>query len=307
MTNKKTTFIVMIVLFVISLSFTIIGFLNNNNGHVLEENKNHEFYYKGYLWFYDNNKLISKYECMTENCGYSKSVLDDDEYGVRYYKDGNIKSTGVINNKYAFITDGDSVKLYDVSIGKVLQNYKEIKTYNTNLEGNVFILKNKNDLWGAISFQNDLSLVVPFENEFVGLIDNLINEDTISTKKFIVEKDHKFSIMENGELKLEMIDDPIVYYNDNYVFEKKDGKYLVFDYKNTRYLNDTVIDDFVLEGDYIGIVSDDSILVYNDLGQNYLKNIVFKKSNDNKIKMSINNGNLEVIVDGEVIDTISVN
>ena len=60
MENKRPVLITIVVLLFIFTPLTVLGAFSNSNYNPLEENSNHEFYYKGKLWFYnEKNRLMS--------------------------------------------------------------------------------------------------------------------------------------------------------------------------------------------------------------------------------------------------------
>jgi len=306
MKNKKPVFITIIVLLCIFLPLTIIGFIFKDDKNLLEENPGHNLVYKGHLWFYDEkDEFLSKYECQTEICELSAPTIDDGAYGINYYKDGNLKKVSIVDNKYTFITDGALIYLYDVNNGTSLQSYKTIKNYNTTLENNAYIIQNNEGLWGVLSIGNTLSSVLSFEYDFIGISRNNLSVDGIlNIDKFIVFKDSKWYLVDNTNNALTgEIDDPIVEYNNNYVFSKNTDRVRIYSYENYEYLTNYNIQDYILEDKYIGIVTDLFLLIYDDLGKNYLKSIplsnipgkISLEKEDNKINIKSNNEIIESI------------
>ena len=70
MKEDKGVLITIIVLLVIFLPLTILGYIEHDK---MENNYDHKLYYQGYLWFYDNDKLIGKYKC---NSKFAKSPIN---------------------------------------------------------------------------------------------------------------------------------------------------------------------------------------------------------------------------------------
>ena len=80
MKANKYSLVIIILLLVITLPLTVMGYIYKQN-HKVDENKNHEMYYKGKIWFYNNSgELLGTYECKTEVCELAKSTIDDEEY-----------------------------------------------------------------------------------------------------------------------------------------------------------------------------------------------------------------------------------
>lgn len=305
--NNKVVLITIIVLLCIFTPITVVGLLTRGNISPIEENPNHETYYDGYIWFYDlNNDYLSKYECMTEICEFTNPTIDDDTYGINYYKDGTINSVSLMNNKYTFITDGAVINLYAANTGTVLQTYKAVKTYNTTLENNSFIVQNNGGVWGVISISDTLGAVLPFEYSFIGLLGNINEEGTLSTDKFIVQKDTKWYIVDNTNNTLSgEISDPIVNFTNDYIFSKNTEQVRIYGFDNTEYLDKYTIRNYILEDKYIGIVTDNFLLVYEHLAQDYIKSVVLTDKNSQVDLEKVDN-NLNIKINGEVTDTIEL-
>ncbi len=305
--KNKGIFITIIVLLCIFVPLTIIGFLNKRNISPLEENPNHDTYYNGYMWFYDSeDNFLSKYECITETCIYANTVIDDETYGINYYKEGIKKEVNIIGNKYALITDGSLVHLYSVSNGSILQSYKAVKNYNTDLENNTYIIQNNEGVWGALTIGETLKSILPFEYSFIGLKNELKEDNTLSTSKFIVSKDQKWFIVDNNNSALTgYIDDPIIDYTNEYVFSKNNDRVRIYSYENYEYLPDYNIKNYILEDKYIGIVTDSFLLIYENLGNKYIKSMALT-DNTNDIDLEKNNNKLDIKVNGEVKESIEL-
>lgn len=309
MTNKKATFITIIVLLCIFAPLTIIGIINQNGKNMLEENPNHEFSYKGHLWFYDNeNTFLSKYECLTKVCELSSPTIDDLVYDINYYKAGTTLQVPVIDNKYTFVTDGELIYLYDVENGISLQSYKSLKNYNTKIVDNSFIVQNSNGVWGVLTLNGSgLSNPVKFEYDFIGLLNRVNAEGTLLNDKYIVKKDNKWYLINNENSAITgYIDDPIIDYTSDYVISKNGDKIRIYSYENYEYLTNYNIKDYVLIDKYIGVITDKFVIVYDNLGNDHITavSIVDKPG---KVTLELNNNQITVKVNDEVIESIEVN
>lgn len=305
--NNKVVLITIIVLLCIFTPLTVVGLLTKGNVSPIEENPNHETFYDGYIWFYDlNNDFLSKYECLTEICEFTKPSIDDDTYGINYYKEGTIKRVSLMNDKYTFITDGAVINLYAANTGTTLQTYKALKTYNTTLENNSFIVQNNEGVWGVLSIGDTLGAVLPFEYSFIGLLGNLNEDGTLSTDKFIVQKDTKWYIVDktNNTLSGEM-DDPIVYYTDKYIFSRNSEQVRIYGFDNIEYLEKYTIRNYILEDKYIGIITDNFLLIYDNLDQNYIKSVVLTE-NDAHVELEKVDNKLNIKINNEITDTIEL-
>jgi len=307
MENKKGVLITIIVLLCIFAPLTVIGFFSNKDIRPLEDNPKHDQYYDGYMWFYDSNdKFLSKYECQTEICEFANPTIDDTTFGINYYKEGSIKSVGLIRDKYTFITDGSLIYLYAANTGTILQNYKAIKTYNTNIENNSYIIQDLNGVWGVISVSDILNSVLPFEYSFIGLIHNINEYGALMADKFIVQKDTKWYLVDNNNSALTgEIDDPIIDYNDSYIFSKSQDRIRIYSYENYEYLTNYTIKDYILEDKYIGIITDKFLIIYENLGNKYLKSVTLTDK-DAKVGLEKDETKLNITIDGNVVETIEL-
>ena len=308
MENKKSVLITIIVLLCIFAPLTIIGLLGKENISPIEENPNHDTYFDGYIWFYNtNDEFLSKYECLTEICEYTVPIIDDNTYGLNYYKEGTVDRVSLINDKYTFITDGQVIYLYAAETGTKLQTYNAIKTYNSNLENNSYIVKNSDGVWGVLSISETLGSVLPFEYSFIGLKNDLNEDGTISTDKFIVQKDTKWYIVDNNNSSLSgYIDDPIIDYNNDYIISSSVDKIRIYSYEDYEYLTNYNIKDYIFEDKYIGIITDTFLLIYENLGEKYIKSIAIADGNSN-FDLKMDNNKLNILNNDKVVDTIEVN
>lgn len=305
MKSNRHVLIVIIILLAIFLSLSIIGLYNRKIKLINESNPNHDTFYKGNMYFYSKaNELLNKYECQTESCNYASSIIDDKEYNINYYQDGKINKTSLINYKYAFIQDGSKINLYTIT-GKVLKSYSALKTYNTKLENNDYILKNENNLWGVVSINDNLRKVLPFEYKGIYLKNNLNNE-LLNTSKYIVNKDNKWFIVDrNNNTLSNYFDNPIIDYNDKYIINNINNQIKVFDYQKKEYLSNYNIKKYVIEDKYIGIITNEYFALYEDLNNFSLKRIEINSSmNDFDLKKEGNK--LNIIINKQLKDYIEI-
>ncbi len=306
MENKRPVLITIVVLLFIFTPLTVLGAFSNSNYNPLEENSNHEFYYKGKLWFYnEKNRLMSKYECQTEICEYTTPIVDDNTYKINYYDQGETKPVGVIDYKYTFITDGALINLYSVETGTNLQSYKAIKNYYTALEDNVYVIKNSNDVWGALSIGESLMAILPFEYDFIGLANHFNENGELKTDRFITYRDNKWQIVDNENNTISAsFNDIITDYTDEYIINKKDNQIKIYSYEGYEVLSNYEIKDYIILDQYIGIVINNFVLIYTNLNEGYLRSIPIINTTG-KVSLNKNGTNLEVLLDDNIIDTIA--
>jgi len=308
MENKKVVITTIIISLCIFLPLTIIGFIFKGDRNLLDENPKHEMYYKNNIWFYDDNdNFLSKYECRTEICEISTPTIDDDAYNINYYKNTDVKKVEIVDEIHTFITDGSLIYLYNVTNGKTLNGYKSLKNYNTKIENDIYILQNEEDLWGVLTIGDSLNKVLDFEYDFIGLLNNVTEDGILKADKFIVQKDNKWFIVDNtNNIITGYIEDPIVDYTNDYIISKNGDKVRIFSYDNFEYLNMYNIKDYIIYEDYIGIITDNFLLVYNNLSENYIKSITMENTND-KVSLEKENNSLNIKINGSLVDSIELN
>ena len=262
MKENKGVFYTIIILLIVFLPLTIFGYINNKK---IENNSEKKLYHNGYLWFYDNEELLGKYECSTKSCSLAKSTIPDKEYKIKYYTEGTNEDIDIINNKYVFINDGTEIIFYDIHTDSVLTKYKSINTYNSNLNNNEYILENIDGLWGVLSFTNDIASIIPFEYDFIGLSKDLNDSDFINTDYYLVKKDNEWYVIDK---------------ENNIVTNKY---YNIYEYK--------ILDNF------IGVVSDNKLDIY-DLDGN-ITNSFDIDTNYKTLDILVENNNIKVIIDDE--------
>lgn len=307
MERKKISLIIIIVLLIIFVPLSIFGIIFQNGKNMLDENPAHDRYYKGYVWFYDeNDNFLNKYECKTEICELSSSTIDDDKYGINYYKEGTKKEIDVINNHYAFIRDGELNYLFDITKGTAQMKFKSVKTYNTSIDGNLYILQNERDVWGAARIGNEFMPVLSFEYDFIGLTNNLDNNGNLVAKRFIVLKDSMWYLVDDNDSALiTKISYPIVDYSNTTVVAKVDNSYKIYDYNNNEHFTDMSISKYILLNNCIGVVSGNYLHIYTNIASNSIKEIYL--TDLEHVSMESAGNIVNVKINDSVIDTIAIN
>ena len=303
MKDKKPVLITIVVLILIFTPLTVISAFIKVGKNPLDENPGHDFYYKDKLWFYDeDDKLISSYKCKTNKCDFATSTITDNEYGINYYQEGKLTKVSN-NNKFTFIKDGVLNYLINVSSGTVLQKYLQIKNYNTKVESDIYLLQNENKLWGALSISDALSAVIPFEYDFLALLNNT-SEDYLKVNNFIALKDNKWYLIDkNNSIISSYYNEPIVDYNDKYIITKKDNQFRIYNYEGLQYLNNFNISDYAIYNEYVGLISNNRVYIYNNISDNYIKNVPINKTG--KLNIIADENKVVVKIDEEIIDYLN--
>ena len=306
---KKGAFIITLILFVISLPFTVMGIIYHRQ-QTGSDNVEKKFHYNNKLYFYDTSKnLIGTYACKYSNCGYADEVIADNEYGINYFK-LTLLSDKIIDKRYAILSDykdtQEEIIIYDIKNSKELGRYKEYKIYNVGIENNYIIVKDNKDLYGVIQITNNsIKEVIPFEYEFIGL-PNKIEKSKISSENFIVLQNNLWSLInETSKLTVEY-NNPIVDYDDSTVITKSASNYSLLSYNGNSKLS----------GEYKRLNYVGNCLEVMDFMNNYYllnKSTLTKVSNnytvnDNSVigTKADNNGNIQIIIDNETKETVEI-
>ncbi len=306
MKNKKATFITIVVLLVIFLPLTVAGYFLKNPFSGKDKNPNHDLFYEGYLWFYNNDELIGKYECQTEICELTKSTIDDDTYGINYYKDGALPNIPMIEYRYAFITDGAVINLFDIEQEKVITTYKAVKDYHTPLEYNNFIVQNNDGIWGVLSIGKTISNSIPFEYDFIGLTTKEDVSNNLEASRFIVYKDNNWYMIDNTNSAISgYVSAPIIDYTAEYMVSKETDRYRFYGYNDSEYLVNYEIKDYIKGDGYLGIITGNTLYIYTSIINNSIKDIDITGITD-KITFEQVDNKLNIKAGEQVLDTIEM-
>ncbi len=306
MINRKTVLVTIIILLCIFAPLTVVSYFLKEDKNPFDKNPGHDFYYKNKLWFYEGSELLGTYECTTDACDYATSTINDQEYGINYYTGKDQEKIALINNDYAFLKDGALVKLYSIKQGSTLQNYKMVNTYNTNISGDAYILENQDGKWGAVSINENIMSILPFEYSFVGL-KNEVEEGYLKSDIYIVSKDDKWYLVKNDNTSLtSTYNEPIIDYNNRYVVTLSNNKIRVYGYDGEEFLNNLNISKCLVKDRYLGIISDNILYIYDDLENNYLQMITLT---DNGANLTIEVENDDIIIKSgdNILDTLELN
>ena len=307
MKTTKSTLYTIIVLLVIFAPLATYGtythFKNQAPKDVeVDPNPNKEFYHNGSLYFYDENQeLLGTYPC-TGECGYAKTIIDEDEYGIKnYYQDGTLEHVESASKDYVIVEDAGNINLYSLNLAKTLVQYQALKNYNVKLKGNLILVKN-NDKWGLLSLEN-MQLVLPLEYDYLSLPSKIENDELL-TDELIAKKDNKWYIIDNtGKEKNSGLNDPIISFNSRYMLTDKNELY---DYQNSKVNLDFAYKDIAIVDTYVVFVTNDNVVeVYNDINAGVMKRTII--GNYNTIDFKISDRIINVFIDGTVGTSIDLN
>ena len=179
------------------------------------------------LYFYDyDEKLINKYDCKNEDCDYVGSTLDETDSKVDIYKEGTkevlqrFKASD--NNYYAFIKDGSSKFLYNISEQTQMFLIQQLKFYKTDINPQYVFVK-KDDYWGIYSLDYATWYVNPQQFKYLGLINTANENGVLDGMSLIAQDEDGTRIMQfDSNMKLDNVSVnykyPIYTYNINKKF-----------------------------------------------------------------------------------------
>jgi hypothetical protein len=312
MKNRKSTLCVIIILLVIFLPISIFSTVTHfQNIEVEEENPTHEFKFDGKLYFYDeNDKLLGTYTCENEmeNCDYATNVYSS-KYALDERNDEPEK-LGIVSDRFAFLKDENgiyetNILLYDISIGKVVSEYQEVKNYNVGIDNNYYILKNENNLYGVVTLDDGISLKVPFQYDYIGLI-NKIDSDTglIYSDTFAVLEDDSWYLIDiNGARFTNALSNDIVTYNGEYVVIKDGSTMNLMDYSGKTILTGYNYLNFYNK--YLEVI-DNNMFYLATIKYNVKVSQEYSVSSIDDVKLEIDGNNINLYIKDNLEETIAI-
>lgn len=274
--EKKSILVIIIVLLIIFFPITILSIylkFTTSSSKTVEEPKinNTTFeenpkYSNGNLYFYNTNKeQIGYYTCQVSPCSYANSFIDDQGYALEYLNNKSV-DINIINNQFVFINDDNIIKLYDIKNNKVLEEYINVKNYNNMMLEGTFIVQNKTNKWGVISIiDQTINTIISFDYDFIGLIDNIDDNNLLNSDNFVVKKDSIWYIIDKeNDLISNPLSNEISSYNDVLISVKANNIYYLYDYYGQRKLNDNGFNYISFTDKYINIVDTSNNLYIYD-------------------------------------------
>lgn len=319
--QKKKVLTVIIVLLVIFIPLSVCSFVlhkldEQNPRHKVIENPNHEFKYNGKLYFYNvSGNLLGTYECKNIEgiCDYATSFEDDKLYSIDSYKSPDTK-INIINNRYAFLIDASDTKnakpfLFDISNNRIYTTYTSVKNYGIGIENDLFIVGNDALKYGVLSLQGDPQVKVKFDFDFIGIA-NLLNEDEnkIMSDLLVGYRDQFWFLLDmNGAILTSAISKEIVSYNGKHIIVKDNNGYEVVDYEDKIIVSNGPYKNLSFTGKFVNITDNfNNFYVYDISTESAITTNILVKITD-KVSSQINqNGKLEVIKNGKVIETVEI-
>lgn len=230
MKKNKVVLPLIIVLLLVFIPCSIYGIYNKVLFTKERGNPNHLHKFENQLFFYNaSDELLGVYECKNENCNDARPIIDD-EY-LRHYE-GAQSDVGLFGGEYAFIQDGDIVKLHNVRAEKTIAEFSLIKNYGTTLDNGSIIVKTTEGYYGLFNM-NNIAFDIATQYTFMGLANNTEDGVLLTDRIAVKEYDSWYIIgLDNQKLTapssypIYNYDKTYIYYideNDNYLIYMYDG------------------------------------------------------------------------------------
>ena len=277
-TKKNSILVIIIVLLIIMVPLAILStYLKFSGFNKKEDKKPAEFskpteeiqptnnlkYQDGKLYFYDlNDNLLGEYQCEKDPCSYAVSTIDDSNYAISYLESEE-QDINVFHN-YTFINDNNKIIIYNFQTKEIVKTYQAIKNYNNMLEG-YLIVQDENDKWGVIKLDEEITEIIPSEYDFIGLTDNLNENNMLNSENFIVLKDNLWAIIDNeGDLASNFLSAEISSYNELLISVVNDNIYYVYDYNGKRVIDEKGFNYVSFTNKFLNIVDQSNNLYIYD-------------------------------------------
>lgn len=302
--DDKKTLITIIVLLAIFLPAAVVGTYRSStradDGPVIEDdNPNHELLFNNKVYFYYNDQLLGTYDC--SDCTATSTVIDDTAFHTNYYKNGDRDFPTVLNSAVAIIHQNNLDYVYSIALGRTISNFNALKDYNVEHTSPILIAKSGN-FWGVVSITAEAIVpVIDYRYDYISLPAHLI-EGKLDTSKFIAKSnDLWYIINDDGTSDYMAMRSEVVDFNDNY-YVAFDDSYHVYDYNNQEYLSTVAKDEVYATSEYILVLSESTLSVYQDCQAAALQSITLPSYTS--IVFNQTEAGVEIILDGNLYQTI---
>ena len=241
-------------------------------------------YRDGKLYFYNKDKeLLGEYVCQKDPCSYATSENDDKLYALDYLETEQT-DINVLLDKYAFIYDNEQTLLWDIEKNEVVSTYKSVKNYNNMISPEIVLVKNTEDKWGIIKLGEQVETISDFTYDFIGLIDNLDENNLLKTNNYIVKNGNLWGIIDGeGDLISNYLAGEITSYNDILISLKNENIYYLYDYNGKRVVDENGFNYLSFTDKYINIVDkNNNLYIYDYINDKKISPNIKLDNNDYK-------------------------
>jgi len=315
---QKASLVVILFLLFLFVPLTAYGiFLNvsEKENNVQKENKNKDVFFDGKLWFYDEKgMLLGTYTCEHTYCDYGSSYENDKAYAIDYYKSDETVYLPIIKDQYVFIKDTESEESHEVFLHDIKNNrsfktnsYSSVKNYQIGLQNNLFIVENKNHMFGVLEVDPLPVLKLSATYDFIGIPSSQLENDKILTDYFIGLRNNEWMIVATNEAKLtSSIKEEIVTFTGEHVITRDTNEnYHIRNYQNTKILEEDYKNLFFVDR-YLACVTETTFYIY-DLKDNITLSETHEISSTDNVEAKLNEQNEIVItINDKEIEKISI-
>ncbi len=315
--NKKGELIFIVVLLSVCSIGLILGVVGKSLGlgkPSKEENPENNASPNLTVDLIDGDNFYGTYTCQegAVYCGLAYETVDDSNYQLNYYDDGEINELPYVAGTYVFLVDAltneeyyreSPIILYNMVLGTEVARYEAVKNYTVGIEDGLFIVK-KDGKWGILSLTAEKAeLLIEPSYDFIGLINNINQANgMIVNDKFVASRDGNWSIIDrSGAVLYGSLSNEIVDYNEQYFIALNgSGKQVLYNYQGARVLNDSVFNKIIFVGRYIGVYDNSNqFYILNQLTNTPISNR-HNYTNYEDVEIEIQNGRATIKVKGYV-------
>lgn len=293
--------------------FSVVSKIVAPSESATQDNPNHEFFYKGKLWFYtESGTLLGTYTCETSNCGYATSTYDDKKYLIDSYEPTDQELTLPLQS-IVFLTDQNEPEpkkyfLYDIE--KQIPNksliFSSVKNYGKGIEDSIYIVENEQHKYGVVQVTNQMTPLIPFQYDFIGLPNQLNEDGKMIADAFIVKQGDVWSIISRNNTSLTTpMDGQIINFQKDNIILAKDGIYTLVDYQGNEVI-DQEFKKLSYTGKFLNCTDEEGYFYIMDIAtQNIYGEKILLEEND-KVRTNLNGSKIEIYINDELKDGINV-
>lgn len=287
MKNNKFGLIIIVPLLIIGVLASIVSLYQSKKLQNEAGNLNHEHKLNGKLYYYnEEDELVGFYTCTDPNCEDATTTVDE-TYNHSEYE--YTSTTIPLNDNKVFIKDGNIklVQLNGLNEAGKISEFDSIKNYGGLLKD--FIIVESDGKWGMLNAEYKISL--PLEYDFIGASADFGQE------KFVAYKDGQYQIVNSRNIKVDSQLKPIVDFDAShvYLYDEQNLQIEIVSKKSDELYKDLIIRDYKRNSMMFVAVTDDSIIIMNNLLTEELK-----KFENSGYTITLSGDTLNVMDKGEV-------
>ncbi len=280
-----------------------------------KENVDHEMFFDGKLWFYNSrDEILGTYTCQNSYCSYGKSYAMDFMYPIDSYHSETDAFLPVIQDQFVFIHDSNDPESHEVFLYDIQNNYafkdnmySSINNYEVGIGENLYIVEDLEHHFGLlqVSFLT-LPIIAP-SYDFLGIVGTSVQGDVISADYLVGKKGDEWVILDRSQaIFTSNILEPIVTYNGEYIITKVDSFYHVMNYMGEKLFDIDFKDVSFFDRFILCRTMEDEFFIYDNKTQENLSESYFLEEAD-EVTVELNSsGDMDIKINGEVRDTISL-